>query len=171
MLLTSEQLGDLVKECDKLIADPSYRSPELYVAVDAFIYKLISIKRYYYNTAEVCEQLQLDALMKIYTKMPRYKDEHANRVREKYGYEPNRANSIYRFAQVIILTSFLTTFKKINNIKNKKKITVALDDDNNCMDLADIKQECIDSKLDAEARDNRATAFEHRLDLIEKGLK
>lgn len=178
MLLSNEKLNLLVDESNKLIADPQYRSGEMYLVLNDLANELICVskKKYWKFPVEVKDQLVLDAITKCYIKIPRFNFDKASAKRIEKGYEVDYPKSIYRYVEVIIVTSFLSTLEVVirKNIKTESIDTIGYkkrhDDDGGC-ELASLSFDDIDARIDSERAEKRAIEFEARLDLIEKNQK
>lgn len=175
MLLSNEQLDTLVVESNKLIADPQYRSGEMYLILHQFANELICVsrKKYWKFPVEVKDQLILDCICKCYTKIPRFNFEKASAKRIEKGYGVDYSKSIYRYVEVIIVTSFLSTLEVIirKNIKTESIDTIGYKkgiEDDAGRELAALPSEDIDTLIDAERAEIRAKEFEARLESIEK---
>lgn len=174
MRLNPNQLETLVSECDKLIADKDYKSPECYTILAYLIDQMLYICGYGKYPTEMKEQLTLDAIIRCYTKIPRFSETKANIARAKSGHAPDHAKAIKSYCEVIVVTSFLTS---LSSISKKQMKTISIDctgiklsnkwmgDDS--IELAYIDKLDIDAILDAETIAERARLFEMRLDEIE----
>lgn len=190
MTLEGERLETLVFECNKLVADKDYKSPACYTILSYMIKQLIKISRYHRYPKETQEQLELDAIIRCYTKIPRFSLEKANEARAKQGLKPHDGRSVHRYVQVIILSSFLTTlaslgrkrmvFVPIELLSMSCSTLVSLDEtvgsssqimkQDSFVELASLKEEDIDAILDAATIEDRAREFETRLDKIQAQL-
>lgn len=178
MILKPHELEKLVFECDKLIADKDYKSPECYTILALLIEGMINISGYVKYPTEMKEQLILDAIIRCYTKIPRFSEAKANAARAKSGHAPNHARAIHSYCEVIIVTSFLTS---LSSISKKQMKTVSIDcagiklsnksDGDDSIELAYIDKLDIDGIIDAETVAERARLFEERLDRLEKQIQ
>ena len=156
MRITDKQMSLLVEECDKLIADPEYRSPRLYVIIDFLIKELFHVKRMRKYPKPILEECELNAILCAYKKIPRFNLEKATKAREERGLPFDYNRSIYQYVDVILSTSFLTT---LSNINKKKMNTISIDtiglqeEDGfrkNGRELAYIETEDVDARIDEE---------------------
>ena len=175
MILNPNQLATLVSECNKLIADKDYKSPECYTILSVLIEGLVNVSGYRKYPREVKEQLALDAIIRCYTKIPRFSSTKADEARAKSGFAPDHSRAIHKYCEVIIITSFLTS---LASISKKQMHTISIDcmgtklsnkcDGDYSVELAYIDRLDIDAILDAETVADRAREFEKRLDAIER---
>lgn len=190
MTLVGEKLATLVAECEKLVADKEYKSPECYTILSYMIKQLINIKGYYRFPSDVIDRLELDAIIRCYTKIPNFNMARATEARANKGYAPDVGRSYHTFVELIITCSFLTTIASVkskrmdlvtfdilgkgvrntyvqlgNDITNKVDSRATAD---NTYELAYLKDDDIDALLDAEAVATRRDNFNARLDRLEK---
>ena len=190
MTLEGAKLATLVAECEKLIADKNYKSPECYTILSHMIKQLINIHGYYRFPTDVIERLELDAIIRCYTKIPRFDMQRAVVARASKGYAPDVGRSYHTYVQLIITCSFLTTIASVkskhiesvpidilgkgmtntyvqlgNDITNKTDNTARAD---TTYELAYLKAEDLDALLDAETVATRKANFNARLDRLEK---
>lgn len=124
MTLNEADLDILVAECKRLMADSEYKSPSFYAIISKMIQQLIRIYRYQRYPVDLKEQLELDAIIRCYRKIPRFNLERATIARAKHGYLPNEPRSFHSFVQLIIVSSFYTT---LASHKKKQAVYVPLD--------------------------------------------
>lgn len=161
MILSDKQLDILAEEVEKLIADPEYRSPKLFIVIDYVIKELFCVKRMRKYPKPILEELQLNAILCAYKKIPRFDIDKATKAREARGLPFDRKKSIYQFVDVILSTSFLTT---LANIQKKKMNMISIDTIgirepdgyyiNGC-ELAYIEKEDIDAQIDEDLANRR----------------
>lgn len=178
MILKPNELDTLVRECNLLIADKDYKSPDCYMILSTLIEGLINVSGYRKYPMEIKEQLALDAIIRCYTKIPRYSSAKADEARAKSGYAPDHNRAIHKYCEVIIVTSFLTS---LATISRKHMNSISIDcagiklsnkgDGDHSIELVYIEKEDIDAIIDAETIAERARLFEERLDKIERKMK
>lgn len=161
MILSDKQLDVLAEEVEKLIADPEYRSPKLFIVIDYVIKELFCVKRMRKYPKPILEELQLNAILCAYKKIPRFDIDKATKAREARGLPFDRKKSIYQFVDVILSTSFLTT---LANIQKKKMEMISIDTigirnedgySENGRELAYIEKEDIYAKIDEDMENER----------------
>lgn len=161
MNLTDRQLDILVEECDKLIADPEYRHPRLFIVIDFIIHELFQVKRMRKYPKPILEECQLNAILCAYKKIPRFNIDKATKARESRGLPFDYRRSIYQYVDVILSTSFLTT---LSNINKKKMNLVSIDTiglreedgySKNGRELAYIEKDDVDARIDNERAETR----------------
>lgn len=161
MILSDKQLDILVEECNKLIADPEYRSSTLFIVIDYVIHELFDVKRMRRYPKPILEECQLNGILCAYKKIPRFNIDKATKAREARGLPFDYRKSIYQYVDVILSTSFLTT---LSNINKKKMNLVSIDtiglreEDgyrSNGQELAYIEKDDIDAMIDEERATQR----------------
>ena len=177
MMLLNAELDILALESDKLILNPEYRSEVLYSVLHSFIYHIYNLKRYRGYPSYVLETAELNAIIKCYKAIPKYNKTTADKARIDKGYKTDHKRGLYRFLEVVITNSLLTTFSKINKRQNNERKMVSLDDYNEdgdaVLELADIKYNGIaeiENEIDRKAAAIRASEFEEILNRIQKEL-
>lgn len=177
MLLTEPQLESLKTECERIIADPSYKSPEAYIVLEVMCNAIINVRRYRKLEDEIKEQLVLDAICKCYVKIPRFNLNKAEEARLARGREPDLARCFYRYVEIIIVTSMITSlsmiFKKRMNYISIESIgqdKFEMEDSivGNKIELPYLETEDVDDKIDAEWAEQREIELMDRLDKLEK---
>lgn len=102
MTLEGEKLATLVAECEEAGGHGRHKSPECYTILSYMIRQLININGYYRFPAEVIERLELDAIIRCYTKIPKFDMQRAIVARANKGYAPDVGRSDTLYVQLII---------------------------------------------------------------------
>lgn len=178
MLISNDELKILVQETNKILINNSYQSPAIYTIFSTICRAVMNNRGYFYYPAEVIDKAELDAIIKMYKAIPRFNITKGNESRLNRGLSIDYGKSLYRYLEITVYHSFLTTFSRINSkqLSNDKVIRLGeyhpdSEDYNASFDICSIEYEDIDAKIDEEDRLDRQAKFEAKLDRLEKQLK
>jgi len=163
MLITPAELDILVAEHARLDMNHEYRSAALYRVVAAYVFAHICRKGWLRYPSDVKEALELDCVVRAYRELPKYDRARGAAQQRKYNRQVNHAKALYRHLEVIVSSTCLNTFARLQS-KHMRSLSLSADDG---LDLAAVPTEDVDARIDADRRAARERTFNERLDMIE----
>ena len=167
MLITPAELDILVVEHAKLSRDPSYRSADFYRVVASYVFAHICRKGWLRYPSDVKEALELDCVCRAYRELPKYNQARGAQAQKKHGCAVNHPRALYRHMEIIISSTCLNTFDRI---QRRKHPTISLSVDN-AIDVAALETDDVDAQIDAARRAARERTLNERLDMLEALMK